>query len=122
MTELSTVKIAGGRIVEGRELVRMAMHLQRPVVAEVDGELELILPLKADGGRVTAVRFGEFDVNVLPTEEAVRCFFEGVEAQRAGKQFHEGPYARPGEGVGDDEYQRGYEWRKGWNEAALGRV
>ncbi|MBA3243364.1 MAG: hypothetical protein H0T60_19245, partial [Acidobacteria bacterium] len=57
--------------------------------------------------------------NVLPREEVIRVYREGVRAWRAGLQFHEGPYAKAAEDVPDDEYQRGMEWRRGWNQQAL---
>ena len=119
MTE--EVIIEGGRITSGRLTLARALSEQCAVEALVDGERETILPLKSDGGRLYAIPVGDL-LNALPVEEAVKCIFEGIDAHRAGKQFHEGTYAKPGTGVPDDEYQRGYEWRKGWNEAALGRV
>jgi hypothetical protein len=60
--------------------------------------------------------------DVLSKEEVERIYREGVGAQRRGLQFHEGPYAKPGTDAPDDEYQRGVEWRRGWNDAALGEV
>jgi hypothetical protein len=35
--------------------------------------------------------------------------------------FHETPYARLGDAVPTAEYEQGREWRRGWNDAALGR-
>lgn len=58
---------------------------------------------------------------VLPVEEAERIYREGYEDYQRGVQFHEGRYAKPGDTVNDSEYQRGYEWRRGWNDAALGK-
>lgn len=118
----AVVKVEGGRVVEGGELMRAAMNNRRPVRAWIDGEPFMVLPLSFDEGTYRLVQFGGFDVDVLSLDEAVRCFLEGVDAQRAGKQFHEGPYAKPSDDVAEEEYQRGYEWRRGWNEAALGRA
>jgi hypothetical protein len=63
-----------------------------------------------------------FPLTVLTPDEAELIYREGVAAFHEGKQFHEGPYAKSGTDVPDDEYQRGYEWRRGWNDAALGRA
>jgi hypothetical protein len=122
LAESVTITIEGGRITSGHEEMAAALAGRQAVEAVADGEKVTLLPLKREGEQYTAARFHEFVVDVLATEDAVRCFLEGVDAYHAGGQFHEGPYAKPGGDVGDDEYQRGYEWRKGWNEAALGRA
>jgi hypothetical protein len=59
---------------------------------------------------------------VLARDEVERVWREGVNAYHAGLQFHQSPYAHSGADVPDDEYQRGVEWRRGWNDAALGRA
>lgn len=56
---------------------------------------------------------------VLADEEVERIYSQGMGAWCEGLQFHECPYAKAGENVPDDEYQRGYEWRRGWNDAAI---
>ena len=58
--------------------------------------------------------------SVLKASEVERVYREGFEAFRRGLQFHECPYAKSGADVPDDDYQRGVEWRRGWNDAALG--
>ena len=58
----------------------------------------------------------------LPPDERERIYREGVDDYRVGKQFHESPYASSLSAVSDADYQRGYEWRRGWNDAAIGRV
>lgn len=60
--------------------------------------------------------------DVLSSEEVERVWSEGVKAYHAGLLFHQGPYAKAGSDVPDDEYQRGVEWRRGWNDAACGRA
>lgn len=62
------------------------------------------------------------DLQSLAPEEIERIYREGVADYHAGKEFHEGPYAKSGADVSDAEYQRGYEWRRGWNDAALGKA
>jgi hypothetical protein len=59
--------------------------------------------------------------DVLAAAEVERIYREGYDAHHAGLQFHESPYARAGADVPDDDYQRGMEWRRGWNDAALGK-
>jgi hypothetical protein len=61
----------------------------------------------------------QFPLDVLDQAEVARIYQEGRAAYRAGKYFHESPYAHAGASVPDDEYQRGYEWRRGWNDDAL---
>lgn len=57
---------------------------------------------------------------VLSEAAAVQLFREGRAAYFAGKQFHESPYAHAGDQVcSDEDYERGYHWRCGWNQAAL---
>lgn len=118
----AVVRVEGGRVVEGGKLMREAMEAHRVVRAWIDGEPHMVMALSFDEGTYRLVQFGGFDVDVLPLDEAVRCFLEGVDAHREGRQFHEGPYAKSGDDVSEEDYQRGYEWRRGWNEAALGRA
>lgn len=57
---------------------------------------------------------------VLCRDEAVRCYREGVAAYRAGKFFHDIPYPHSGDReCSDEDYERGYHWRRGWNDTAL---
>jgi hypothetical protein len=58
--------------------------------------------------------------DVLEPRAAANIYREGVTAFRDGLQFHENPHAKAGEsGVTDAEYQKGVEWRSGWNAQAL---
>lgn len=59
---------------------------------------------------------------VLDRSEEERIYLQGVNDYHAGKQFHQSPYPASGQKVPDDEYQRGYEWRRGWNDAACGKA
>jgi hypothetical protein len=56
---------------------------------------------------------------VLDDDEVEKIYNEGLQAFKERKEFHESPYAKAGTDVPDDEYQRGYEWRRGWNDAAI---
>lgn len=49
-------------------------------------------------------------------------YLDGYDDFNAGKQFHQTPYAKLGDKVSDAEYLQGMEWRRGWNDAALGRA
>lgn len=50
-------------------------------------------------------------------------YVDGYDDYNAGKQFHETRYARVGDAlVSNPEYTKGAEWRRGWNDAALGRA
>jgi hypothetical protein len=63
-----------------------------------------------------------FPVNVLPAAEVERIYAEGVADYYAGKAFHETRYPTSFQAETLDDYQRGYEWRRGWNDGALGRA
>ncbi len=121
MSESEQIVIESNRIVRGQQLMRAALDERRPCQALIDGVEKTVMPLSVQETGYQLVAFGDFDVNVLPLDEAVRCYLEGLDDYRAGKQFHEGPYAKPRDAP-DDEYQRGYEWRRGWNDAAMGRA
>jgi len=62
----------------------------------------------------------QFPPDVLAPEEVERIYQEGRADYRRGLLFHEGSYAKPGDAATLEEYQRGYEWRRGWNDEALG--
>jgi hypothetical protein len=54
----------------------------------------------------------------LDEAEAVRCYHEGVDAFASGKEFYESPYPHDAS-CSEEDYERGYHWRRGWNDAAL---
>ena len=57
---------------------------------------------------------------MLDREDAVSCYREGAQAYRDGKYFHESPHARAGDTLcSDEDYERGFHWRRGWNDVAL---
>ena len=57
---------------------------------------------------------------VLDRAEAVRIYREGAAAYADGSYFHESPYKHAGDAsCSEEDYERGYHWRRGWNDAAL---
>jgi hypothetical protein len=60
-----------------------------------------------------------FPPDVLDPEEVERIYQEGRADYRRSLLFHQGPYGKPRDAATLEEYQRGYEWRRGWNDEAL---
>jgi hypothetical protein len=58
-------------------------------------------------------------IKSLSSEEPERIYLEGKRDYVAGKQFHESPYPNSIDADNDEEYARGYHWRRGWNDASL---
>lgn len=59
--------------------------------------------------------------DVLSAEETDRVYQEGYRARKVLRQeiFHS-PYPKAGDGLcSKEDYERGVQWRRGWNDAAL---
>jgi len=84
---------------------------------------KLVIGEKTEGDSVSADEVApgsnQFPPDALSAEERERIYNEGRTDYRAGKFFHEGPYAKSGDVCSDEDYRRGYEWRRGWNDEAL---